>query len=714
MAVTTTQSPARSMPVHSRAQSAPGWIFIAYLAGLVLVYGGERVLSGLPKGAGFVSALGVLLALAATALRFVPRFRSGGERKSIESLLAVLSVIGLLGLLIYFTTSDAFAPLLGLEQLATERRTEIEELARVVWVSLIVISVVPMVFAESALLPMRNADRPESRRVRSAATAGLSLALAGIYGALFVYAASGVDWRVDYSYFRTSKPSESTKRLVASLGGDPIRVVAFFPDVNEVRSEVEGYLREVARGAPKLKVEVTDRLLVPKLAKELRATQDGVIVLSRGTVNQTLNIGADVDQARPKLKTLDRDFQEQLLKIARSKRTAYLTVGHGELNDAGRRSEGDGRSAQIVRTLLQKQNYTLRDLGLAQGLGSDVPGDADIVLVLGPTAPFSREELAALRRYADRGGRLVLALDPDAIPAQGQLSGAEHVTREAAAAAQAGAAGTPANTKAPGAAAGGSGAPGAAVASPPGEPVTSFNQELAAIVGLTFHGDVLANDKQHVRVRYNDSDRTRIISNSFSSHASVSTLSRNAPRAAIVLFGSGSLEQLPGTNAKADFAVRSMTGTFQDKNRNYALDTGAEKAAVFNLGAAVTRPVAAAAAKAEPKKDDAAKPGADKKPSEKTDASEFRAFVLADADALSDFVLAEVPGNQVLLVDAMRWLLGEESVQGLPNTEEDVRIEHTKQADLGWFYLIIFGIPGLVLGSGLLVSKRSRGRGGRR
>lgn len=712
MAVSTTQTPARNIPMQSRPQSAPGWIFISYLAGLVLVYAGERVLSGLPKGAGVVSALGVLLVLAATALRFAPRFRGGGERKSIESLLALLSVIGLLGLLIYFATSDAFAPLLGIEQLATERRTQIEELARVVWVSLIVISVVPMVFAESALLPMRNADRPESRRVRSAATAGLSLALAAIYGALFVYAASGIDLRVDYSYFRTSKPSESTKRLVGSLSGDPIRVVAFFPDVNEVRSEVEGYLREVARGAPKLKVEVTDRLLVPKLAKELRATQDGVIVLSRGTVNQTLNIGAEVDQARPKLKTLDRDFQEQLLKIARSKRTAYLTVGHGELNDAGRRSDGEGRSAQILRTLLQKQNYTLRDLGLAQGLGSDVPGDADIVLVLGPTAPFSREELAALRRYADRGGRLVLALDPDAIPAQGQLAGAEHVTREAAAAAQAG---TGANATGAGAAAGGSGAPGGAAATKsPSEPVTSFNQELAAIVGLTFQGDVLANDKQHVRVRYNDSDRTRIISNSFSSHASVSTLSRNAPRAAIVLFGSGSLEQLPGTNAKADFAVRSMTGTFQDKNRNYALDTGAEKAAVFNVGAAVTRPVSAVAPKPEPKHDETAKPGAETKPAEKVGGGEFRAFVLADADALSDFVLAEVPGNQVLLVDAMRWLLGEESVQGLPNTEEDVRIEHTKQADLGWFYLIIFGIPGLVLGSGLLVSKRSRGRGGRR
>ncbi len=168
-------------------------------------------------------------------------------------------------------------------------------------------------------------------------------------------------------------------------------------------------MKELSAGIPKLEVEVRDRLLAPKLAKELRATQDGVIVLSRGGVTHTLTIGTDLEPARAKLKTLDRDFQEQLLKLARSRKTAYLTVGHGELNDAprGKSAENPARSANVVRTLLQRQNYTVKDLGLGQGLAADVPDDADVVLVLGPTEPFSREELAARRRYADRGGKLL-------------------------------------------------------------------------------------------------------------------------------------------------------------------------------------------------------------------------------------------------------------------------------------------------------------------
>ena len=77
--------------------------------------------------------------------------------------------------------------------------------------------------------------------------------------------------------------------------------------------------------------------------------------------------------------------------------------------------EGSERAVKIARTILQKQNYLIKDLGLSQGLGSDVPDDADVVLVLGPTEPFAREELAALERYGSRGGKLFIALDPDAV-----------------------------------------------------------------------------------------------------------------------------------------------------------------------------------------------------------------------------------------------------------------------------------------------------------
>ncbi len=707
-------------PASAPVQSAPGWILSLYLGGLVLVYMGERVLSGLEKGAGFVTALGVLAVVTSTVFRFAPRFRAGGERKSIESLLAILSAVGLVALLVYFATTDAGAERLGIAKLEDAARVRAIDLLTVIWVSLIAITTLPMVFAETALRPMRRAERPESRRARAAAGAGLTLALAAVYGSLFVYAADGIDLKVDYSYFKTSRPSDPTKKIAASLS-EPIEVVAFFPDVNEVRGEVQSYLNELSAGIPKLHVKVVDRLLVPKLAKELRATQDGVIILSRGSVTQTLSIGTELEPARAKLKTLDRDFQEQLLKLARSRKTAYVTVGHGELSDVAKgKGDNPARTGNILKQLLQRQNYVVKDLGLGQGLASEVPDDADVVMVLGPTEPFSREEVESLKRYADRGGKFLLGLDSDGVTNKG----ADLVTPGELAKSP------PAEpAPAPGAKPAASAKPhplssaapraSAAVEAPPPPPAvdstaeTAFLDQLAGVVGLKFSGDILANEKQHVRVRFNDSDRTRLVSNSFSSHAAVSTLSRNAPRAAVIAFGAGSLEKASGTNAKVDFAVKAVTGTFADKNRNFKQDKDVDKSGVFNLGAAVTRPIApgAEAKKEEPKKDN--KPKKDDKP--KNEPKEMRAFVLSDADAFSDFVMGEVMGNQVLLVDAVRWLVGEESFMGEQKTEEDVTIEHTKQQDLAWFYATIFGAPVLVLAAGVFVSRRSRQtRGGKR
>jgi len=673
---------------------APAWIFPLYAGGMGLVFLGERVLSGLEKGAGAATALGVLCVVAATALRFSPRFKTGGERQSIESVLAALSLSGLVALLIYFATTDAGVDKLGLASMAVTKKEHLLGVLRVLWIALSAISLVPMLFAETALWPMRRAERPESRRVRAAASAGLTLVLAAVYASLLVYAAGGVPWKADYSYFKTSRPSESTRKVAASLA-EPVKVVAFFPDVNEVRNEVASYLRELATGMPKLQVQVSDRLLSPKLAKELRATQDGVIIFSKGSVNYTVTLGTDIEAARPKLKTLDKDVKEQLLKLARARLTAYMTIGHGELNDAGKAKEDPARSASIARALLQKQDLTLKDLGLAQGSASDVPDDADVVLVLGPSEPFAAEEISALQRYADRGGHLFIALDPDANTAQ--------ITTPAAAETLASPpSSTPATTAAPAASAAKK-TPGSEKPSPaePPEPAPAWAAALSSIAQLTYTPTVLANDHAHVRLSFNNADQVRLISNSFSSHASVSTLSRAA--ASVVFFGTGSLERASNATAKIDFAVRAPAGSFGDRNKNYVQDKDSEKTGSFNIAAAVSRPVASAGASAAPPSDKDKKP-TDKKPESK----EMRAFVVADSDAFGDLVMSNVRGNQVLLADAVRWLVGEASFAGAETSEEDVRIETTKQQDLSWFYATIFGAPCLVLAAGVVVSRRSR------
>lgn len=613
-------------PAGSLPASYGAWLLPVYLGSLVLVFVGERLVTS--DGMRYaLSGLGLAGAIGTTGLRWVLSGKGDGERRASERALAIASAGGLLGLAVYFASTDKGKAILGIAGMKPDARARLEGAMIAGFAALLLISLLPLIMGEIALAPMRRAAMIEARRVRAAIASGLTLAFAAAYVALFTFAAGELDLKVDFSFFRTARPSASTKSI-ASSSSEPITIKAFFPQLNEVGTEVSGYLREIAAAAPGVKVETYDRLLVPAVAKESKVTSDGVVVLTRGASRETLNVGTDMKSAAAKLKTLDGDFQKALLKVMREAHVAYLTIGHGELTEGKTEPGGEPRTAKSLRKLLESQNYTVKDLGLTQGLGTDVPADATLVAVVGPTQPLLPEEVASLKRYAERGGHLLLALDPDPKADLGPL---------------------------------------------------------AEIVGLSWSPTRLAHEKTMVARRHNKSDRSILVTNRFSSHASVSTLSRNSARAPIIFPGVSSLDKGQG-DYKIDFAVKSLADTFQDNNGNFDFDQG-EKRAAWNLAAAVSKSVPAP-------------PGYKGK-----DPPETRAFVIADADAISDIAFGHEP-NIFFLADIVRWLGGEESFAGAITNTEDVRIEHTKQKDSIWFYATILGAPATVLGVGLVLSRK--------
>jgi hypothetical protein len=63
------------------------------------------------------------------------------------------------------------------------------------------------------------------------------------------------------------------------------------------------------------------------------------------------------------------------------------------------------------------------------------------------------------------------------------------------------------------------------------------------------------------------------------------------------------------------------------------------------------------------------------------------------------------------VIDAISYLLGEEGLTGTTNSEEDVKIEHTKEGQSIWFVATSFLVPvGIFLGA--LVRIRLRRKGG--
>jgi hypothetical protein len=248
-------------------------------------------------------------------------------------------------------------------------------------------------------------------------------------------------------------------------------------------------------------------------------------------------------------------------------------------------------------------------------------------MVLGPTKPFSTEEIGALQRFLDRGGRLFLALDPD--------GGVDL-------------------------------------------------HELLEPMGVRLTMKTLANDQIYARRTHTDSDRANLVAGLYSSHPSVTTLSRQGMRAPVVLPIATAIEATRERTAaqreySVDFTVHAHFATFADANGNFQVDPGEERKA-WELAAALSK---------------------------KKDKVEQRVFLVGDSDFLTDQAV-RFGGNGLLVLDPVRWLIGEESFAGQISSEVDVPITHTRKQDVAWFYGSIFAMPGLILGLGAVVTRRRR------
>jgi len=221
------------------------------------------------------------------------------------------------------------------------------------------------------------------------------------------------------------------------------------------------------------------------------------------------------------------------------------------------------------------------------------------------------------------------------------------------------------------------------------EPLT----ELLAAMGLSRGDGVLANLKYFMPQTRGIADRANIVSQRFGTHDVTTTLSKNSSQLYVLMPTAAPLVEIkpPPAGVKDTTLIRSMDGTWADVDGDRE-QGAAEKSDSYNLAFAATGAINAPAP-------------ADGSPAP----TEWRAVVLGDVSTFSDPVLDVSVGNQQLLVDSLRWLIGDEDLAGSTENEEDVKVEHTNDQDVAWFWGTIVVIPLIVLGVGVLATI-SRGR----
>ena len=598
------------------------WILTLLLTfGMLLVWIGERIVDGDSRT--FFTGGGAALMLVAIGLRALRvNVANSGQ---IEKTLLGLHGLTFLGIGLYVWQSDLWAKVAG-----QTLETGWPKLAGVVAVlvpAVLALSLIPTLLVELSYASMAKAPVMETGRIQEATNAGLGMGFVLIFAFSLQYVVSERDVKRDFSYFRTARPGEATKRLVNSLD-EPLEVFLFFPPASDASTYVQAYFDELKEGSSMLKVQLLDQALEPVKSKELGVSNNGSVVFKKGGRKETLFLGTEAEKARTQLRGLDVEVQKRVLQIAKSKRTVYMTSGHGERTQDPVANEQRANIDILWRTL-QDQNFEVRTLSAAEGLGQDVPRDAAAIFVIGPTSAFTEPEAKALVEYGKRGGKLFIAIDPEA--------------------------------------------------------GLTFS-ELLTPLGLSFKAEVLTDDKSFARMRpqASPSDRRNVGTRTFSSHPSVNYLSRS--QQPVLLVGAGPLTELQTHPADLviDMALRTQSTTWNDLNSNFEYDAPTEVRQAYGVLSAISR--RAASNKLE---------------------EELRALVLADSDVIADEVLPLLQGNQYLVVDGLKWLLGDEALQGSTNTELDLPMTRTRKEDSVWFYGTTFLAPVLVLSLGFVVRRRT-------
>jgi ABC-type uncharacterized transport system involved in gliding motility auxiliary subunit len=243
----------------------------------------------------------------------------------------------------------------------------------------------------------------EARRAgRYGASAVLSTALAIAILGMLGFLATRYHVRWDWSEQQVHSLSDQSLKVLGNLDRD-VQVVALFSplDAAPIRALLERY--DYASDRFEV-VEFADPNARPDLLQKYEIAPER---LGRGLLRIALG-----EEAVEVSEVNEENVTNAMVKLSRtSEKTVYFLEGHNERaieGPAASEKDGFSRAADALRN----ENYNVKKLLLAaQG---EVPADADVVVVAGPTRPLLGQEREALRSYLAGGGSVMVLVDPRA------------------------------------------------------------------------------------------------------------------------------------------------------------------------------------------------------------------------------------------------------------------------------------------------------------
>jgi ABC-type uncharacterized transport system involved in gliding motility auxiliary subunit len=230
------------------------------------------------------------------------------------------------------------------------------------------------------------------RQTRYGTLAGVSVLVVLAILVAINYIGAKQNKRWDLTANKQFSLSDQTRSVLQKLDSDlDVTVFTRESDFQPFKDK----LREYEYASKKVKTDYVDPDKKPAIAKQNQIEAYGTILFRYK--DRSERITSDNEQ----------DITTAIIKVVQgTTKKVYFTSGHGEKDTTS--ADRDGYKG--IADAMMKENYTVDKLVLAQA--GSVPDDAAVVVVAGPTTDFFPNEIAALKTYLGKQGKLLLLLDP--------------------------------------------------------------------------------------------------------------------------------------------------------------------------------------------------------------------------------------------------------------------------------------------------------------
>lgn len=232
-------------------------------------------------------------------------------------------------------------------------------------------------------------------------------------------------WRQDISRRSEYSLSPETLAYLHALK-EPVNVVMTIPDDDDATKNSQQELlhryvlnllteyREAARHGTRemVSLEIVDPFKNPRRAEELARAyhidQTNVVIFASGRRQRVVTPSEILEfkDMKPVALKGEQAFTSAILETSSDKTPViYFTTGHAEMATD---NVTPNRGLSLVAQELRARNLEARTLDLSK---TDVPEDADMIVIADPQGMYLKQETERLRTYlSERSGRLVIFL----------------------------------------------------------------------------------------------------------------------------------------------------------------------------------------------------------------------------------------------------------------------------------------------------------------